>query len=109
MNNHDYDYHSGKYYATGVDVFSNQAFSPAVMPWIPAQRIPLLIYQILSDQQFSWRFSAEFAHRWCTILLHGQPSVVVLQWAYTVATRTMSLNPATQVRLALAEHCLEIP
>ena len=72
-------------------------------------RISLLKYQILSDQRLSWRFSAGLAHPWCSILLYGQPSVVVLQWAYTVAKRTMSLNPAPWEWLIWAEHCLEIP
>ena len=69
----------------------------------------LLKYQILSDQRFSSRFSAGLARPWCPILLYGQPTVVVLQWAYVVAKRTMSLNPAPWAWLTWAEHRLEIP
>ena len=100
--------------STVVIIMPQGVMCSPIKPFSPLRclgflRISLLKYQILSDQRLSWRFSAGLAHPWCSILLYGQPSVVVLQWAYTVAKRTMSLNPAPWVWLIWAEHCLDIP
>ena len=108
MFNHDHDHHSGNHYATGVDMFSNQAF-PSPCDVLDSCSSPFSNTKYLSDQPVSWWCSAELAHPGCPILIYGQPTVVVLHWAHTVAKRTISLIPAPWVGLIWAEHRFEIP